>query len=621
VWRDGLAESSAFSPALRDGAPFVLPRQAGAVSAGVVLSIAKVRPGNGWRYYFRGVAVGDGRRPASMPLKAAQEDAGVPPGTWVGRGLPALGLVAGAVVSERQAELLFGEGRHPDADAMEAELLAAGESPAAALRATVLGRPVDDIANPVVAVDLVFRGPPSFHALCALVDDATLAVLEECQTVARDRTIGWLEDDVAEVRWGSGGRHHAGAQLVVAVFRHYDNRLGSPLLHDHALISLKVARPDGKFGNLDTRRLFQHVVAAGTLYSLLLAEEVTERLGLAWEPREVTEGLRPVMEIAGIPHELIAWQGTRSREIRDYYDGLADWYATEHGHPPGERASYGLARWAAEETRPPKVLRPLPLLRETWRADAVRRFGEQLVDGLLRLARAAAAVILARVRAVVDVALAAVDVAATVYVMRGSFARRHLLAESRRHLAQTLRGRRHEGGLDEQIVDQALTEHCTRAGRDTWIADWTGLYPAGAEVAGAAVRPSARRRQATQYQRAQTAAVVLRRRLRASRRARRPSTRPAPAAVAQSGRAASPLSPRRAQRPPGRAVRQATDLATLQASERRIAEIAARTQAAVAVIHEGNAAALRMPRPVPAPPALPTTPLGGPHPRPGRTAS
>jgi hypothetical protein len=134
---------------------------------------------------------------------------------------------------------------------------------------------------------------------------------------------------------------------------------------------------------------------------------------LAWEPREVTAGLRPVMEIAGIPHEVIAWQGTRSREIRDYYDGLADWYATEHGHPPGERASYALARWAAEDTRPPKTLRTVPMLRETWRASAVRRFGEQLVDGLLRLAQAAAAVILARVRAMVDVA-------AVVYVMRGS---------------------------------------------------------------------------------------------------------------------------------------------------------------------------------------------------------
>ncbi|MFF3060984.1 hypothetical protein [Streptomyces sp. NPDC057909] len=35
--------------------------------------------------------------------------------------------------------------------------------------------------------------------------------------------------------------------------------------------------------------------------------EVCEALGLASEPRTVTPGRRPVMEIAGVPHELIGW--------------------------------------------------------------------------------------------------------------------------------------------------------------------------------------------------------------------------------------------------------------------------------------------------------------------------
>ncbi|MDQ0938505.1 hypothetical protein [Streptomyces sp. V1I1] len=89
------------------------------------------------------------------------------------------------------------------------------------------------------------------------------------------------------------------------------------------------------------------------------------------------------------------------------------------------------------------------MLRERWRESAIRRFGVALVDGPLARARAAAAVIRARVRPVVDVA-------AVVYVMRGSFARRHLLAEARRHLAETLRGHRHDPGLDDWIVDIAL---------------------------------------------------------------------------------------------------------------------------------------------------------------------
>jgi hypothetical protein len=56
------------------------------------------------------------------------------------------------------------------------------------------------------------------------------------------------------------------------------------------------------------------------------------------------------------------------------------------------------------------------------------------------------------VRPVVDKALAAVDITAVVYVMRGAFQHWHLLAEARRHLAHTLRGRPHVPGLDEQIV-------------------------------------------------------------------------------------------------------------------------------------------------------------------------
>ncbi|MFD4759501.1 hypothetical protein ACFWOJ_11545 [Streptomyces sp. NPDC058439] len=61
-----------------------------------------------------------------------------------------------------------------------------------------------------------------------------------------------------------------------------------------------------------------------------------------------------------------------------------------------------------------------------------------------------------------DVALAAVDVTAMVFVMNkdGFFHRRHLLAEARRHLALVLRGRRREPSLDGRIVDAAIAAHC-----------------------------------------------------------------------------------------------------------------------------------------------------------------
>ncbi|MET9587077.1 hypothetical protein ABZY10_29100 [Streptomyces sp. NPDC006539] len=73
--------------------------------------------------------------------------------------------------------------------------------------------------------------------------------------------------------------------------------------------------------------------------------------------------------------------------------------------------------------------------------------------------RAAAVAIRAEVRPWVDTALAAIDVAAVVRVVRGSFARRHILAEARRDLAETLRGQPHPPGLDDYITDATFARY------------------------------------------------------------------------------------------------------------------------------------------------------------------
>ncbi|WP_268240790.1 relaxase domain-containing protein [Streptomyces lacrimifluminis] len=63
-------------------------------------------------------------------------------------------------------------------------------------------------------------------------------------------------------------------------------------------------------------------MAAGTLYTLTMTTEVCEELGLAMVPREVTAGLRPVMEIAGVDEVLIDWSSTRRQRIEDVLEGL-----------------------------------------------------------------------------------------------------------------------------------------------------------------------------------------------------------------------------------------------------------------------------------------------------------
>ncbi|MGW2643098.1 relaxase domain-containing protein [Streptomyces sp. NPDC001348] len=201
--------------------------------------------------------------------------------------------------------------------------------------------------------------------------------------------------------------------------------------------------------------------------------EVCETLGLATEPRTVTPGLRPVMGIAGVSHELIRWTARRSDQIAACLTGLEHEYVTavdDDGEPKflpvvSERARAKLNQIAARKTRPPKQrTRPLAQLRAWWKTSAILTSGvpADIVNSLLEYVRAAAAPIRARVATVVDVTLAAIDVTATVFPMSdgGRFHRRHLLAEVRRHLALVLRGRRRDPDLDDQIVAAAISTHC-----------------------------------------------------------------------------------------------------------------------------------------------------------------
>ncbi|MER5312263.1 MobF family relaxase [Streptomyces sp. NPDC002773] len=437
----------------------------------MTVDIRVIRAGQMYRYYLRETVVGDARRPARTPLRVAQEQAGVPGGRWMGRGLAALGLALGEEVTEAQLRNLFGErGRHPYADRIEADRLAAGDSPKKAFKAGALGRRVT-----VTGVDFVFRPQPTIYLLWAFGDEETRRVIEAAHERAIERVLEWIEDEVAVIRYGKDGiyRVRPPGGLVAARFRHYEARSGRPLLHDHLLLNVKGQRLDGKWGSIHTTALHENTVAASALYNELIAAEVCETLGLATEPRTVTPGRRPVMEIAGIPHELIRWTARRSDQIAACLAELEHEYVTavdddgELKFLPvvSERARAKMNRIAARKTRPPKQsARPLAQLRVWWKVSAILTSGvaADVITFLLEHARAAATAIRVRVAAVVDVALAAVDVTATVFVMNdgGRFHRRHLLAEARRHLALVLRGRRRAPGLDEEIVAAAISTHC-----------------------------------------------------------------------------------------------------------------------------------------------------------------
>lgn len=80
--------------------------------------------------------------------------------------------------------------------------------------------------------------------LWALGDARTRRIIERAHERATAKALRWLEDEVAETRWSSGRERAKTPALVVAAFRHFDNRDNFPLLHDHCLILNRVQRLD-----------------------------------------------------------------------------------------------------------------------------------------------------------------------------------------------------------------------------------------------------------------------------------------------------------------------------------------------------------------------------------------
>ncbi|MFJ5873004.1 relaxase domain-containing protein, partial [Dietzia maris] len=111
------------------------------------MTLHVLHAGDGYSYLTRQVATADRLRERGQELTDYYTANGTPPGRWHGAGLEALSeisLVSGTV-SEEQMKALFGEGRHPNTDAM----LEAG----ADLKDTALGRKFPEFRNEIPLVE------------------------------------------------------------------------------------------------------------------------------------------------------------------------------------------------------------------------------------------------------------------------------------------------------------------------------------------------------------------------------------------------------------------------------------------------------------------------------------
>ncbi len=121
------------------------------------MTMHKLTAGDGYQYLIRQVAAVDSTSRGKAPLIDYYSSKGESPGHWVGSGLASLestgarwvpdgdvadvwAVDAGSQVSEAQMKALFGEGLHPNADAIAAYVTARGVHGLAAGEATKLGR-------------------------------------------------------------------------------------------------------------------------------------------------------------------------------------------------------------------------------------------------------------------------------------------------------------------------------------------------------------------------------------------------------------------------------------------------------------------------------------------------
>ena len=106
------------------------------------MTLHKLTAGDGYTYLTRQVAAFDATERGHTGLGDYYAQRGESPGRWAGAGLTGLeGVSAGDPVGEMQMAALFGAGRHPDADRLESEALAAGRAAKQARAAGTLGQP------------------------------------------------------------------------------------------------------------------------------------------------------------------------------------------------------------------------------------------------------------------------------------------------------------------------------------------------------------------------------------------------------------------------------------------------------------------------------------------------
>jgi conjugative relaxase-like TrwC/TraI family protein len=365
----------------------------------VTVSMRVMSAGRGYDYLLKSVVRGDRDMGESTALTRYYTEEGTPPGRWLGSGVHALGngqIRQGDGVTPQQLALLLGAGRDP----VTGEPLGRafpeydGVRPRVAARVAKLPRDLsveqrreaaatiagEEVAagtrRAVAGYDFTFSVPKSVSVLWGVADAGTQALILEAHHQAMEEVLAFLEREVATTRRGVDAGDGAVAQadivgIVATAYDHWDSRVGDPQLHTHVVISNKVKTVgDGRWRSLDGRPLHAAVVALSAHYNAVLADRISESVGVEWEQRDRGIHHNPAWELELVPESLIGEFSSRSRMIEEETDRLIAEYVDTHGHRPSTTRIIELRAKATLETRPDKIIRSLSDLTTEWRERA-----------------------------------------------------------------------------------------------------------------------------------------------------------------------------------------------------------------------------------------------------------
>ncbi|MDG2025938.1 MAG: MobF family relaxase [Acidimicrobiales bacterium] len=255
-------------------------------------------------------------------------DSGEPVGVWHGEGARLLGL-EGEIVDGEFMRIMAG--LHPHSR---------GEVP--------LGRAYGD--DSVRGFDVTASAPKSVSTLFAVGDDRTRAEVLAAHDTAVATMLGWVEQH-AHTRYRINGEVAVvdAEGIIAATFRQHTSRSLDPQLHTHVVIANRVCSDDGRWLALDARSLKLDQRTLSAIYHATLRSELTERLGVAWQPVE-----NGIAEMAHVSDVVLEEFSTRTAGVQRRIDEKIDRFIDTLERDPTPRERWRLEREAVIDSRPPK---------------------------------------------------------------------------------------------------------------------------------------------------------------------------------------------------------------------------------------------------------------------------